>query len=115
MTKKTMNRREEFEENVVEVLEAILEGLVTDLDDLTIEFDVSESGSARIDVTGPRDEIGKVLGRHKAVVRGIETVLYAISRRHKFRLVLNVRGLDDRAPVAEDDAPRRRRSVQPAV
>lgn len=96
-----------FEDNVLSVLESILDGLVSDPDVLEVEYELSDNGSVTVDVTGPREEIGKVLGRHKSLVQAIEAVLYAISRRYGYRISLNVHGEGQ----AKKMPPRRRRMV----
>lgn len=54
-----------------------------------------------IQITGPSDEIAKIIGAKRATITSVETVLNAVSSKHGFKVLLNVMN-NERKKYLED-------------
>jgi len=76
-------------EAVLELVEHMCEELVDDPETLAIEGAVVGVTGA-IEITGPAEEIAKIIGSKRVTISALEVVMNAVAAKYGFRVLLNV-------------------------
>jgi predicted RNA-binding protein YlqC (UPF0109 family) len=87
-------------ENVLELVEHMCEELVDNPEALSVQgTHVGVTGA--IEITGPSDEIAKIIGSKRTTITAIEVVMNAVAAKYGFRVLLNVMNTERRKHLEE--------------
>ena len=82
-------------ENVLELVAHMCEDLVDNPESLQIQgTHIGVTGA--IEITGPADEIAKIIGSKRVTISALEVVMNAVAAKHGFRVLLNVMNTERR-------------------
>lgn len=76
--------------DVLVTLQCVVYGLVDDRSAVTVRAIVENAHTTRLEVRGPANEIGKVIGKQGRTARAIRTILKANGKRIDRRLALDL-------------------------
>ena len=85
---------------VLELVVHMCEELVDDSEALAIDG-VYTGVTGAIEITGPSDEIAKIIGSKRATITALEVVMNAVAAKHGFRVLLNVMNTERKRHLEE--------------
>jgi predicted RNA-binding protein YlqC (UPF0109 family) len=94
--------REEKFQNVVSLIRHVCEELVDEAEALDVTHSLTGT-SGVIEICGPSSQIAQIMGSKKKTLNSIHTILFAVSSKYGFRVLLNVLNNEQRAKYLRDE------------